>query len=159
MQIEIDSRSGFCNGVVKTIELAEKALDEGKPVYCLGEIVHNEEEVERLKSKGLVIINHEDLKNISGATILVRAHGEPPSTYKEITKHSNSLKEGTCPIVLSLQKKVEKAWVEMKPIHGQVVIYGKKGHAEVIGLAGQTQDEAIIISSQMTLQKLIFPDQ
>lgn len=145
MQIEIDDNSGFCYGVVKTIKLAEDILTEGKPVYCLGEIVHNQAEVERLKAKGLTIIGHEDLKNIKGANVLIRAHGEPPSTYNQVGANQNTLIEGSCPIVLSLQQKIKKHWGEIKDQQGQVVIYGKKGHAEVIGLAGQTNGEAIII--------------
>jgi 4-hydroxy-3-methylbut-2-en-1-yl diphosphate reductase len=156
MQIDIDDHSGFCYGVVKTIQLAEEALNEGLPVYCLGEIVHNEEEVERLKSKGLIIIDHEDLKDLSGVQVLIRAHGEPPETYGKITDQSNLLKEGTCPIVLHLQKKVKTAFEEMKMKNGQVVIYGKKNHAEVVGLAGQTGNMAIIISHLEDLDQLDF---
>jgi len=156
MQIEIDSNSGFCYGVTKTIQLAEEALKNGEPLYCLGEIVHNGEEVERLKSKGLVVINTEDLNTISNAKVLVRAHGEPPITYNQIVKHSNTLYEGTCPIVLKLQKKVFDAWNDMKSSGGQIVIYGKKDHAEVIGLAGQTNDEAIIISQKVDLDRIDF---
>jgi 4-hydroxy-3-methylbut-2-en-1-yl diphosphate reductase len=156
MQIEIDSDSGFCYGVVKTIQLAEDTLKEGGPVYCLGEIVHNEEEVERLKSAGLIIINREDLKNIKNSKVLIRAHGEAPETYKRITAQSNTLKEGTCPIVLQLQKKIHAAFEEMKNTGGQVVIYGKKDHAEVIGLRGQTDNTAIIISNENDLDQINF---
>lgn len=156
MQIEIDSSSGFCYGVTKTIQLAEEALNNGEPVYCLGEIVHNEEEVERLKAKGLVIIDKEDLANIADSKVLIRAHGEPASTYKKIGEHSNTLHDGTCPIVLQLQKKVRLAWDDMKKVNGQVIIYGKKGHAEVIGLAGQTNDEALIISNIEDLHEIDF---
>lgn len=156
MQIEIDNNSGFCYGVTKTIQIAEEALDEGKPVYCLGEIVHNEEEVERLKAKGLIIIDKSDLENIKDSKVLVRAHGEPPATYDQINKHSNVLYEGTCPIVLHIQKKVLIAWNDMKAVGGQVIIYGKKGHAEVVGLAGQTNNEAIIISREDDLDQIDF---
>ena len=156
MQIEIDSNSGFCYGVTKTIQIAEEALSEGHPVYCLGEIVHNEEEVERLKSKGLVIIAPKDLAAIENSKVLVRAHGEPPATYKQIGEHSNTLHEGTCPIVLVLQKKVRDAWNSLKSTNGQVIIYGKKGHAEVVGLAGQTSNEAIIISQEGELDSIDF---
>lgn len=156
MQIEIDSNSGFCYGVVKTVELAEAALSSGQPVYCLGEIVHNEEEVERLRAKGLTVINHEDLQHIKNATVLVRAHGEPPSTYNQISEGKNMLKEGTCPIVLQLQKKVRDAWAEMQQVNGQIVIYGKKGHAEVVGLCGQTDNKAIVVSSPDDLASVDF---
>lgn len=156
MRIEIDSNSGFCYGVVKTIELAEKALDNGSPVYCLGEIVHNEEEVERLKSKGLIIIENSDLDKIHGSTVLIRAHGEPPATYREIASQANTLKEGTCPIVLNLQKKIRLAWEKIKDANGQIVIYGKKDHAEVIGLAGQAADRCIVISNIAELDKIDY---
>jgi 4-hydroxy-3-methylbut-2-en-1-yl diphosphate reductase len=156
MNIEIDNHSGFCYGVVKTIQLAENALEEGNPVYCLGDIVHNEKEVERLKSKGLVIIDHQDLKKISNFTVLIRAHGEPPDTYRLIEANANILKEGTCPIVLHLQKRIQKAWEEMKMTNGQIVIFGKKGHAEVIGLVGQTEDTAIIVNNEADLEKIDF---
>ena len=156
MLVEIDSHSGFCYGVTRTIERAEEALKEGRPVYCLGEIVHNEEEVERLKSKGLIIINQDDLKDIDASKILIRAHGEPPATYQEIEKNANLLTDGTCPIVMGLQKKVRDAWNEMKQVNGHIIIYGKKGHAEVIGLAGQTNNEAIIVSHEEELEKIDF---
>jgi 4-hydroxy-3-methylbut-2-enyl diphosphate reductase len=156
MNIEIDKHSGFCYGVVKTIQLAENALEEGNPVYCLGDIVHNEREVERLKSKGLIVIDHADLKRISNFTVLIRAHGEPPDTYRRVEANANILKEGTCPIVLHLQKKIQTAWEETKMINGQIVIYGKKGHAEVIGLVGQTDNEAIVVSNEDDLGKVDF---
>ncbi len=156
MQIEIDDMSGFCYGVVKTIQLAEDALNDGGHVYCLGEIVHNDEEVKRLKSKGLLIIDHDDLKNISNSTILIRAHGEPPETYRQIEDNANPLKEGTCPIVLQLQKKVRAAWEEMKETNGQIVIYGKKGHAEVTGLVGQTNGAAIVVNKTDDLSMIDF---
>jgi 4-hydroxy-3-methylbut-2-enyl diphosphate reductase len=156
MLIEIDSNSGFCYGVTKTVQIAEEALGEGTPVYCLGEIVHNEEEVERLKSKGLVIITKGDLENLKGSKVLLRAHGEPPTTYDTISKHSNVLYDGTCPIVLHLQKKIRKASEDMDLVNGQVVIYGKKGHAEVVGLAGQTNNEAIIVSNKSDLEQIDF---
>ena len=156
MQIDIDSDSGFCFGVRKTIELAEKVLTEGETVYCLGDIIHNEEEVERLRSKGLVTVSHADLEKIKDAKVLVRAHGEPPETYRQIAVGKNTLEEGTCPIVQHLQKKVKLAWAEMKKSGGQVVICGKKGHAEVTGLEGQTNFEAIVISNVDDLSKIDF---
>lgn len=156
MQIEIDSNSGFCYGVTKTIQLAEEALNDGQPVYCLGEIVHNEEEVERLKAKGLIIINKDDLAGISGAKVLIRAHGEPSATYQKIESGSNRLHDGTCPIVLQLQKKVRQAWLDSKAVNGKVIIYGKKGHAEVVGLAGQTDNEALVISHKEELANIDF---
>ncbi len=156
MHIEIDTKSGFCYGVVKTIKLAEDALANGKPVYCLGDIVHNDEEVKRLKLKGLTIINHEQLQSISNANVMIRAHGEPSSTYNLLNKNSNTLTEGTCPIVLKLQKKVRAAWEELKDKQGTIIIYGKKGHAEVIGLMGQTDGNAIIVDDIADLQDVDF---
>lgn len=156
MQIEIDSHSGFCYGVTKTIRLAEEALSNGQPVYCLGEIVHNQEEVNRLAKQGLVVIQNKDLADISGSKVLIRAHGEPDSTYQNIQTHGNQLFDGTCPIVLQLQKKVRKTFEEMKAAHGQVIIYGKKGHAEVVGLVAQTNNEAIVVSNAEELDKINF---
>jgi 4-hydroxy-3-methylbut-2-enyl diphosphate reductase len=156
MQIEIDNNSGFCFGVKKTIEMADQSLKNGEPVYCLGEIVHNSEEVKRLESKGMITITHSDLKNITNANILVRAHGEPPSTYENLEQSNNILHEGTCPIVLKLQQKVVKAWNDAKTMNGQVVIFGKKGHAEVIGIQGQTNNEGIIISGIADLETIDF---
>jgi len=156
MLVEIDNKSGFCYGVVKTIKLAEDELAEGKPLYCLGEIVHNEAEVERLKSKGLTIINHEELQNIHNAKILIRAHGEPPATYQTLENNTNILREGTCPIVLQLQQKVRTSWDEIKEKQGQVIIYGKKGHAEVTGLVGQTEGHAIVVDNIIDLEQIDF---
>jgi 4-hydroxy-3-methylbut-2-en-1-yl diphosphate reductase len=156
MFIDIDSDSGFCYGVVKTIQLAEDALNQGKPVYCLGEIVHNEEEVKRLQAKGLIIIEKDELTKVENSTVLIRAHGEPPATYQKIAGNANTLRDGTCPIVLQLQKKVKTAWESIKTNRGQVVIYGKQGHAEVEGLAGQANNEAIIISNISDIEKIDF---
>jgi 4-hydroxy-3-methylbut-2-en-1-yl diphosphate reductase len=156
MLIEIDNSSGFCYGVEKTIQLAENALNEGSSVYCLGEIVHNEQEVERLRNKGLIIIEHDDLKNITHSKVLIRAHGVPPATYKQIEGHSNLIKDGTCPIVLNLQKKVRAAWEEMKETGGQIIIYGKQGHPEVTGLVGQTDGKAIVANKPEDLDKIDF---
>lgn len=156
MLVEIDNKSGFCYGVVKTIKMAEDALAEGLAVYCLGDIVHNEEEVERLKSKGLLIINREELQDIHNAKILIRAHGEPPATYQTIENNTNFLTDGTCPIVLQLQKKVRTVWEEIKEKQGQVIIYGKEGHAEVKGLVGQTEGHAIVVDNISDLEQIDF---
>lgn len=154
MEIEIDSNSGFCFGVQRAIDMAEKSLAEGKPVYCLGEIVHNHEEVKRLEAKGLKTITHENLPHITGSKVLIRAHGEPPSTFNSLG--NNALDNGTCPIVAGIQKKVKVAWDETKKSGGTVVIFGKKGHAEVIGLAGQTNDEAVVVVSISDLDNIDY---
>jgi 4-hydroxy-3-methylbut-2-enyl diphosphate reductase len=151
MQIEIDSNSGFCFGVQRAIELAEESLKDGDPVFCLGEIVHNPEEIKRLGLKGMKTIQPDDLKNISNAKVLVRAHGEPPSTFQTIEQNHNTLYEGTCPIVKQIQKKIKTAWEESRGNNGQIVIFGKKQHAEVIGLLGQTNNEAILITDAADL--------
>ena len=156
MEIEIDSYSGFCYGVVNTIDLAEKLIKEGKPVYCLGEIVHNGEEVERLKSLGVKFIDHEELKNIHNATILIRTHGEPPSTYELIGQNNNLLNDGTCPIVKTLQKRVRQASEEAKEKNGQVVLFGKKTHAEVVGILGQAREKVIVVTELSDLEQIDF---
>jgi 4-hydroxy-3-methylbut-2-en-1-yl diphosphate reductase len=156
MQIEIDNNSGFCFGVQKAIELAEESLKQGTPVFCLGEIVHNPEEIKRLEALGMKTIQTNDLKNITHANILVRAHGEPPSTFKIIEQNNNTLYEGTCPIVKQIQNRIKKAWEESKSINGQIVVFGKKNHAEVIGLLGQTDNEAILICDEADLNAIDF---
>lgn len=143
LKIEIDKNSGFCFGVVYAIEMAEDHLREHSNLYCLGDIVHNDKEVERLQSLGLEIIDHEDLKNLKNATVLIRAHGEPPSTYLTAMENNLELIDASCPVVLKLQNRVRNAFDDDR----QIVILGKKGHAEVNGLIGQTQREAIVISS------------
>ena len=129
MKITIDTRSGFCFGVVYAIEMAESILKEEGRLYCLGDIVHNNKEVDRLNALGLEIINHSDLKNISNCKVLIRAHGEPPSTYKLALKNNIQLLDASCPIVLKLQQQIKIGHKELKNIDGQVVIYGKEGHA------------------------------
>jgi 4-hydroxy-3-methylbut-2-en-1-yl diphosphate reductase len=154
MEIEIDSSSGFCFGVQRAIDMAEKSLLEGEPVYCLGEIVHNPEEVKRLEAKGLKTITHAELPRISSSRVLIRAHGEPPSTFNSIG--NNALDNGTCPIVAGIQKKVREAWEDIKMSGGTIVIFGKKGHAEVIGLVGQTNGEAVLVSTISDLDTIAF---
>jgi 4-hydroxy-3-methylbut-2-en-1-yl diphosphate reductase len=156
MLIYIDENSGFCYGVEKTIQHAENAIKEGSPVYCLGEIVHNEREVERLQAKGLITIENDDLKKITNAKVLIRAHGVPPETYRQVENNSNELIDGTCPIVLHLQKKVCLSVEEMKGTGGQIIIYGKKGHPEVTGLVGQTNGTAIVVIGIEDLQNVDF---
>ena len=156
MRVEIDPNSGFCHGVVKAINKAEEILKENGSLYCLGDIVHNGNEVERLQEKGLKTIDHESLKQLQKTKVLIRAHGEPPGIYRLAKDKDIEVIDATCPVVLSLQKKVRKGFEEMQAVGGQVVIYGKKGHAEVIGLEGQTDGKAIIISSLEDLHLIDF---
>jgi 4-hydroxy-3-methylbut-2-enyl diphosphate reductase len=147
MKITIDSDSGFCFGVEKAIEVAEQHLEKKAKLYSLGQIVHNEEEISRLERKGMVTIEHDKLPDAVDAAILLRAHGEPPETYKIAKEKNLKIIDATCPIVVKLQKRVKKAYEEMKPVNGQVALFGKKNHPEAIGLAGQTDYTAIIIES------------
>lgn len=156
MKIEIDTRSGFCFGVVKAIQTAEKQIENSGELYCLGDIVHNEEEVRRLEELGLKVASHNLLVNLKGKKVLIRAHGEPPSTYREAKENNIEIIDATCPVVLKLQQRVHKAWLEMKECNGTIIIYGKKGHAEVIGLVGQTNGEATVVESPEDLNTINF---
>ncbi len=152
MKIDIEAESGFCFGVSRAIELAEDELEKGNKVYCLGEIVHNRKEVERLLSKGLVFIDHDELKELKNSKVLIRAHGEPPSTYELAGKNNLRIIDGTCPIVRKLQKRIKEKYLEDKT--GQILIYGKQDHPEVIGLNGQTEGNAVVIREPEMLSKL-----
>jgi 4-hydroxy-3-methylbut-2-enyl diphosphate reductase len=156
IRVEIDSHSGFCFGVVNAISQAEQELENENTLYCLGQIVHNSEEENRLKSKGLITISHSDLDSLQGKKVLLRAHGEPPETYQKALANNINLIDASCPVVLKLQTKVRQGWERMKAIGGQVIIYGKKGHAEVIGLVGQTNGNAIVIESLHEVDDLDF---
>ncbi len=156
INVEISKHSGFCFGVVNAIRQAEAELEKGQELNCLGEIVHNSEEVERLKAKGLVTINHGDLDNLKGKRVLLRAHGEPPETYKKAANKGIEIIDATCPVVVKLQSRVRDAWARLGEQGGKVVIFGKKGHAEVLGLVGQTQGEAIVIDSMDELNTLDY---
>ena len=156
MNITIDPHSGFCFGVVYAIEIAERELKLAKPLYCLGDIVHNNMEVNRLKEQGLVIIDHEDLKNLKNAKVLIRAHGEPPETYKIALQNNLSLIDASCPIVLKLQNEIQQGFHEIREKNGQIVIFGKEGHAEVNGLKGQTLEKAVVISHVNDIDKIDF---
>jgi len=145
MEITIDSNSGFCFGVVYAIQMAEDELDSGNELYCLGDIVHNEMEIERLKNKGLKIIDHDAFSKLSNAKVLIRAHGEPPSTYQTAIENGIELIDASCPVVLKLQHRIRNGYEQLKD--GQLVVYGKDGHAEVNGLVGQTEGHAIIVNS------------
>ncbi len=156
MNIEIDSNSGFCFGVVNAIEIVETELKKDKNLYCLGDIVHNGAEVKRLEDKGLITINHDEFKKLKNTKVLLRAHGEPPATY-EIAKNNNiELIDASCPIVLNLQKKIHKSYSDISDIEGQIIIYGKQGHAEVIGLLGHTDNKGIVVSDVDDLHKIDF---
>lgn len=154
--VEIDERSGFCHGVVTAIKKAEEELSKSsEPLYCLGDIVHNGDEVERLEKEGLTTINHDDLNNLSGVRVLLRAHGEPPSTYNCARSRGIELIDATCPVVLQLQRRIKETFDTTSP-RPQIVIYGKAGHAEVNGLVGQTDGKAIVVESVAQLDKLDF---
>lgn len=154
--IEIDPDSGFCFGVVTAINKAEEELKQGDTIYCLGDIVHNSDEVERLERKGLVTITHKDMENLRNVKVLLRAHGEPPSTYELARRNNIEIIDATCPVVLQLQKRI-KAAAERNNPDMQIVIYGKEGHAEVNGLVGQTAGKAIVVQGMDELHK-INPD-
>jgi len=151
MEVIIEKSSGFCFGVVSAIDLVEKELSNSSSLYCLGEIVHNDMEVERLEKMGLKTISIEDMQELRDTKVMIRAHGEPPSTYQLAKKNNIEIIDATCPIVLKLQKDVHKAYLEAKDNNGQILIFGKKGHAEVIGLVGQCDGNAIVISSKEDL--------
>ncbi len=154
--IEIDARSGFCHGVVTAIRKAEEELAKSnEPLYCLGDIVHNGDEVERLEKAGLTTINHSDLDHLNGVRVLLRAHGEPPSTYRCAAERGIEIIDATCPVVLLLQRRIKETYDNTDP-RPQIVIYGKAGHAEVNGLVGQTNGEAIVVESVDQLSKLDF---
>lgn len=152
MLIEIDEGSGFCFGVTTAIKKAEEVLASHGNLYCLGDIVHNGREVDRLKKLGLLTVNHHDLEQMHDSTVLLRAHGEPPQTYAVAKSHNISVIDATCPVVLNLQKRIRKAYEE----GGQIVIYGKTGHAEVVGLVGQTDGSAVVIESLEDAKRLDF---
>ena len=156
MEITIDKNSGYCFGVEFAIQMAEDELDIDGGLYCLGDIVHNSMEVERLNKKGLKIIDKEQLKDLHNCKVLIRAHGEPPETYKLALENNIELIDASCPVVLKLQNRVKHAYDKTSDDKGQIVIYGQLGHAEVIGLTGQTKDEAIIITCPEDLDKIDF---
>lgn len=156
MIVKIDDNSGFCFGVVYAIQMAEDELDENQQLYCLGDIVHNDIEVKRLTDKGLKIINHEDLQNLHDCTVLIRAHGEPPETYLTALQNNINLLDASCPVVLKLQNRVKTAYDKLPEAKSQIVIFGIPGHAEVNGLMGQTDKNAIIITTEADLDKIDY---
>ena len=170
IQIEIDNGSGFCFGVTTAIKKAEEELAQGGTLYCLGDIVHNGMECERLRQMGLITINHDDLQRLHDVKVLLRAHGEPPATYELAHRNNIEIIDATCPVVLKLQKRIKQQY-ETSPCpsqggetgtplehsgEAQIVIFGKKGHAEVLGLVGQTQSTAIVIENFDEVTKLDF---
>lgn len=154
MQIEIDNSSGFCFGVTTAIKKAEEELASGKTLYCLGDIVHNSMECERLKQLGLITINHDDMRKLQGVKVLLRAHGEPPSTYEIARQNNIEIIDATCPVVLQLQRRIKQQYDSFP--NAQIVIFGKPGHAEVLGLVGQTESKAIVIANFEEVKKLDF---
>lgn len=156
MKIEIDQGSGFCFGVTRAIGKAEEELNKDGHLYCLGDIVHNGQECDRLQHLGLNTINHKDLENIHQSKVLLRAHGEPPSTYQLAKKNRIDIIDATCPVVLHLQERIKKEYDNDCERKKQIVIFGKNGHAEVLGLVGQTEGTAIVIESMDDLHKLDY---
>lgn len=154
MDVKIDKKSGFCFGVVYAIGKAEDALKNENKLYCLGDIVHNQAEVERLKEQGLVTIDHETFRTLKNVKVLIRAHGEPPATYKTAIENNIELIDASCPVVLKLQNRIHNGHEKIEEKKGQLVIFGKPGHAEVNGLLGQTKGNATVISSEADLDKI-----
>lgn len=155
IKLEIDEGSGFCFGVVTAINKAEEELAKGETLYCLGDIVHNSREVERLKTMGLITINREEFKQLRNAKVLLRAHGEPPETYMIARENNIEIIDATCPVVLRLQKRIKQEFLQdAANDEKQIVIYGKNGHAEVLGLVGQTDGKAIVIEKAEEVKKL-----
>lgn len=156
MDIEIDKCSGFCFGVVTAIEKAEEELNRAGHLYCLGDIVHNSNEVNRLEDKGLITITHKQFSELRDVKVLLRAHGEPPETYAIAKRNNIEIIDATCPVVLQLQKRILNRYNEYSETPAQIVIYGKNGHAEVNGLVGQTNGEAIVVESADNLSEIDF---
>ena len=156
MVVEIDKKSGFCFGVQNAVETAEKALLKGEKVYSLGQIVHNDQEVQRLASLGLVTIDYDEFRKLRNCKVLIRAHGEPPETYITAEDNNITIIEATCPIVKKLQSHIKETWLKSRENKGQIVIFGKPGHAEVVGLLGQTLNEGILVSGPEDIKKIDF---
>lgn len=153
--IEIDDKSGFCFGVTTSINKAEAELCSDEPLYCLGDLVHNSAEMERLHRRGLISVSHEDMPRLKGVKLLLRAHGEPPSTYADAKRYGITIVDATCPVVLKLQQRINHTY-HHAPAGTQIVIYGKAGHAEVNGLVGQTDGTAIVVDDNDSLDNIDF---
>ena len=156
INVEIDEHSGFCFGVTTAIRKAEEELQRGAPLYCLGDIVHNGMECERLREMGLIAINHEEFAELHNVRVLLRAHGEPPETYETARINNIEIIDATCPVVLNIQKRIKQEYTTAKAEAKQIVIYGQKGHAEVLGLVGQTDGSAIVIESIKEIDRIDF---
>lgn len=156
MKVDIEPGAGFCFGVENAVQIAEEALGEGEDVYCLGEIVHNDIEVDRLKKLGLVTITYHQFEQLRDCKVLVRAHGEPPSTYEKARENNISIIDATCPIVHSMQEKIKRVQVISEIEDGQIVIFGKEGHAEVIGLLGAAGEKGILVTGRHDIGKIDF---
>lgn len=156
MEVIIDDNSGFCFGVVRAIGEAESALERVGDVYSLGDIVHNRVEVQRLEQLGLHTISHEDMPRLEGRTLLIRAHGEPPRTYRMAEELGITIIDATCPVVARLQRRLREAYDKMQEVGGSVVLLGKRGHAEVIGLTGQADDDVVVVENEADLNNVDF---
>ena len=156
ISVEIDEHSGFCFGVTTAIRKAEEELQKGAPLYCLGDIVHNGMECERLRELGLIAIDHEQFRELHNVRVLLRAHGEPPETYETARQQSIELIDATCPVVLNIQKRIKQEYTTPSDKPKQIIIYGQKGHAEVLGLVGQTDGNAIVIESIGEIDRIDF---
>ncbi|MBQ2239544.1 MAG: 4-hydroxy-3-methylbut-2-enyl diphosphate reductase, partial [Alistipes sp.] len=154
MEVIIDDNSGFCFGVVRAIGEAESALERVGDVYSLGDIVHNRVEVQRLEQLGLHTISHEDMPRLEGRTLLIRAHGEPPRTYRMAEELGITVIDATCPVVARLQRRLREAYDKMQEVGGSVVLLGKRGHAEVIGLTGQADDDVVVVENEADLNNV-----
>ncbi len=156
MQVEVDDKSGFCYGVICAIERAEQSLQRKDTLYSLGEIVHNDVEVERLREKGLKVLQPDELTQLQHQKVLIRAHGEPPSTYEIARKNKLTIIDCTCPVVLRLQQRIKEKYTELKRRNGQLVIFGKRGHAEVNGLIGQVGGDAMVVENEAQVAAIDF---
>ncbi|MBD0258660.1 MAG: 4-hydroxy-3-methylbut-2-enyl diphosphate reductase [Cytophagales bacterium] len=156
MEVTIDKNSGYCFGVEYAIQMAEEEMEHAQVLYCLGDIVHNSMEVQRLYQKGLRVIDRDQMKELRDCKLLIRAHGEPPSTYELALRNNIELIDASCPVVLKLQNRVKHAFDQMEDQNGQIIIYGQPGHAEVVGLTGQTADKAIVVTTEEDLDKIDF---
>ncbi|GAB4311816.1 MAG: 4-hydroxy-3-methylbut-2-enyl diphosphate reductase [Bacteroidales bacterium] len=153
-EILIDPSAGFCFGVDRAVKMAEEYLSGHGKLLALGSLVHNESEVERLSDRGLEVIHHEQLSNLKNNTVLLRAHGEPPDTYREAAKNNITLLDGTCPVVLKLQEKIARSWEKLQKTDGQLIIVGKKRHPEVAGLNGKINGKALIVENEQDLEEI-----
>ncbi|MFA6334450.1 MAG: 4-hydroxy-3-methylbut-2-enyl diphosphate reductase [Bacteroidales bacterium] len=156
LKVEVDTKSGFCYGVVQAIKEAESFLENNDCLYSLGSIVHNNTELTRLRERGMMVLTHKDLENLTDSVVFIRAHGEPPSSYEIASKNNLKLIDCTCPVVLKLQERIKKRYAWLKVVNGQLLIFGKRGHAEVNGLVGQVNEDAIIIEKIADIEKVDF---